>query len=156
MIHTAEETSINIMEVTSSAFENNAAIPVKYTCDGLNCNPPLFIKKIPANARSLAIIVEDPDAPINSWIHWIVWNIPVTHFIKENDLRGKEGINDFSRKCYCGPCPISGTHRYFFKIYALDTILHLSPQSKKIDLERSMSNHILAFGQLVGVYTKKS
>ena len=155
MIQLAKETGIRLMQLSCPAFANNEFIPVKYTCDGINQSPPLEIEGIPENAKSFAIIVEDPDAPINTWVHWLIWNIPVTHHIKENSARGSQGMNDFGRRFYCGPCPISGTHHYIFKIYALDTILNLPINTKKIELERAMSVHILAFGQLTGLYKKK-
>ena len=143
------------LKVTSAAFEDGQMIPSKYTCDGNNINPPLDIKNIPEEAQCLALIVDDPDAPIGTWVHWIVWNIPVTHHIKENQVHGVEGFNDFQQFHYGGPCPPSGIHRYFFKVYALDALLDLPSDSKKLQLERAMSDHIIGFGELVGLYQRK-
>src|SRR5665647_2027424 len=131
------------LKVSSIEFQNEEMIPLKYTCDGRNINPPLDIEHIPEEAKCLALIVDDPDAPIGTWVHWVVWNIPVTHHIKENDIQGIEGINDFQKNHYSGPCPPSGTHRYFFKIYALDVLLRLPATTKKIEWEKAMSDHIL-------------
>lgn len=141
------------LSVKSSAFENNKLIPAKYTCDGDNVSPPLTIEGIPEGTKTLALIVDDPDAPMGTWDHWIVWNIPATTSkIEENTAPGTEGINDFRRCSYGGPCPPSGTHRYFFKVYALDVKLDLSPTSRKRDVEKAMQGYILAKGELVGLY----
>ncbi len=109
----AATTAVNYktIKVKSTAFEENGLIPSKYTCEGENINPPLDLEQIPAEAKSLVLIVDDPDAPKKTWVHWIVWNIPVTHHIKENDVHGTEGINDRRQHQYSGPCPPSGTHR---------------------------------------------
>ena len=156
MIQLAKEISIKVLGVTSMAFINNGNIPKRYTCDGLNINPPLDISSIPLDAVSLAIIMEDPDAPINTWIHWLVWNIPVTHSLQENASRGVNGLNDFCKHFYCGPCPMSGTHHYVFKVYALDCLLNLHANTKKRELEKEMSEHILAYGELIGFYGRKN
>ncbi len=144
------------LKVSSSAFAHEGAIPIKYTCDGENINPPLDVKDIPEEAKCLVLIVDDPDAPIATWVHWIVWNIPVTHHIKENEIHGVQGFNDFQQHHYGGPCPPSGTHRYFFKVYALDALLDLPATAKKIQLERAMSEYIIAFGELIGLYKRKN
>lgn len=143
-----------LLEISSPAFQNDGLIPMKYTCDGDNYNPPLDIDKIPVEAKCLVLIVDDPDAPAGTWVHWIVWNIPVTHHIRENEIHGTEGINDFQRQKYGGPCPPSGLHRYFFKVYALDTLLNLPALTDKGSLEKAMSEHIIAFGELVGLYKR--
>jgi len=130
-------------------------IPSTYTCEGNDINPPLDIGGIPDKAHSLVLIVDDPDAPGKTWVHWLVWNIPITHHIKENSVPGEQGWNDFKRIAWGGPCPPSGTHRYFFKVYALDTLLELSSKTTKKELEQAMGEHILAFGELVGVYKRK-
>jgi len=130
-------------------------IPTTYTCEGNDINPPLDIGGIPDKAHSLVLIVDDPDAPGKTWVHWLVWNIPITHHIKENSVPGEQGWNDFKRIAWGGPCPPSGTHRYFFKVYALDTLLELSSKTTKKELEQAMGEHILAFGELVGVYKRK-
>ena len=143
------------LRITSSAFQNKAVIPVKYTCDGDDVNPPLNIEGIPSEAKSLALIVDDPDAPMGTWVHWVVWNIPVIERIEENSVLGVEGLNSFRRHSYGGPCPPSGTHRYFFKVYALDTKLNISPNSRKKDVKRAMTGHILAEGKIVGLYGRR-
>jgi hypothetical protein len=144
-----------ILSVTSKAFISKAAIPQKYTCDGENVNPPLEISGIPEEARSLVLIVEDPDAPSGTWLHWLVWNIPVTRHIGEDEIPGEQGLNDFRRNAYGGPCPPSGTHRYFFKIYALDDLLDLPEGSVRKDIEDAMRDHIVAFGELEGRYSRR-
>lgn len=155
MKHLTKAVDYKLLTITSTAFNDGAMIPVKYTCDGANINPPLDIKNIPEEAKCLALIVDDPDAPINTWVHWIAWNIPVTHHLKEDEVHGTEGVNDFQQYHYGGPCPPSGTHRYFFKLYALDDVLELPPDTKKLQLEKAMSEHIIAFGELVGLYKRK-
>jgi len=143
------------LSVTSPAFENNQLIPAKYTCDGDDINPPLTIEGIPEGTKTLALIIDDPDAPMGTWDHWIVWNIPATTSkIAENTVPGTEGMNDFRKRSYGGPCPPYGTHRYFFKVYALDVKLDLSPTSRKSDLEKAMQGHVLAKGELVGLYRR--
>lgn len=156
MIQIAKEISLKVLKISSSAFINNGIIPKKYTCDGININPPLGITLIPEDAVSLAIIMEDPDAPINTWTHWLVWNVPITHSLHENAPQGIDGLNDFCKHFYCGPCPMSGTHHYVFKVYALDCLLNLHANTKKRELEREMSEHILAYGELTGVYGRKN
>ncbi|HBE45375.1 MAG TPA: YbhB/YbcL family Raf kinase inhibitor-like protein [Deltaproteobacteria bacterium] len=145
------------LEVSSTAFKENTSIPKKYTCDGKDINPPLTIENVPQGTKSLALIVDDPDAPMGIWVHWVLWNIdPKTREIKENSVpQGAiQGINDFGKSSYGGPCPPSGTHRYFFKAYALDTVLNLPQNSRKADLEKGMKGHILGQGQLMGIYKK--
>ncbi len=143
------------LTIASPAFENNKLIPSKYTCDGDNVNPTLNIKGIPQETKSLVLIVDDPDALMGTWDHWIVWNIPPTNKIEENSVPGTEGLNDFRKHSYGGPCPPSGTHRYFFKVYALDTKLDLNPNSRKKDVEKAMKDHILARGELIGLYSRR-
>lgn len=142
------------LKVSSRAFEEGKPIPLKYSCKGDDINPPLDVTNIPEEALSLVLIVDDPDAPGKIWVHWIVWNIPITHHIGENSVPGKEGINDFKRSWWGGPCPPSGTHRYFFKVYALDTLLDLPSGTTKKQLEKAMDEHILAFGSLMGTFSK--
>lgn len=146
---------VKALEVFSKAFDNQSYIPFKYTCDGHNINPPLRINKIPAATKSLALIVDDPDASGRTWVHWIVWNIPPTGYIEELSVPGNEGLNDFKKHHYCGPCPPSFTHRYFFKVYALNDFLELSPASNKSDLEEAMKTHIIGYGELVGLYKRE-
>ncbi|MBI5286637.1 MAG: YbhB/YbcL family Raf kinase inhibitor-like protein [Deltaproteobacteria bacterium] len=145
------------LKLSSPAFENNGYIPSKYTCDGRDISPPLVISNVPQNAKSLALIVDDPDAPMGTWVHWVVWNIdPKTERIEEGTVpKGAlEGMNDFRKKDYGGPCPPSGAHRYFFKLYALDTILDLKGNVTKADLEKAMNGHILAQTQIIGLYKR--
>jgi Raf kinase inhibitor-like YbhB/YbcL family protein len=146
------------LTVTSAAFAEGAAITAKYTCDGEDVSPPLAIGAMPADTRSLALIMDDPDAPGGMWVHWVVWNIPAqTREIPENGLPAgtSQGRNDWNRNGYGGPCPPSGTHRYFFKLYALDTTLTLAPSATKADLERAMKGHVLAVGQIMGTYKRR-
>lgn len=143
------------MKVSSPAFADDSFIPAKYTCDGENVSPQLNIENIPRNAKSLAIIVDDPDAPLGTWVHWVSWNIPVTRQIKEGGVHGEEGLNDFQIHRYSGPCPPKGIHHYFFKVYALDALLELPGNTTKYELEKAMSEHIIGFGELVGLYERK-
>jgi len=143
------------MLVKSPAFENNKLIPVKYTCDGADVNPPLTIEGVPEETKTLVLIVDDPDAPMGTFDHWIVWNIPsTTREIEENTVPGTEGISSYRKHAYGGPCPPYGTHRYFFKVYALDARLDLKSNSTKKDVEKAMKGHILAEGELVGLYRR--
>jgi hypothetical protein len=144
------------LTVTSTAFKDGSRIPAKYTCDGDNVNPPLTIAGIPEQTKSLVLIVDDPDAPGGTWDHWVVWDIKPMKVIKEDSVPGVQGINDNKRHQYGGPCPPSGTHRYFFKVYALNTTLRLDPASRKELVEQAMIGHILAQGQLVGLYSREN
>ena len=148
------ENEYKALTVSSSAFHAQEKIPRKYTCDGDNINPPLDINGIPDTVKSLALIVEDPDAPGGTWLHWAVWNIPITHLIQEDEIPGEQGLNDFGKCDYGGPCPPFGTHRYFFKVYGLDVFLDLQEGATRKDLEQAMRNHILAHGELIGLYKK--
>lgn len=142
------------MKLSSPAFGPKQMIPKQFTCQGGDINPPLTIEGIPEGTKSLALIIDDPDAPMGTWIHWVVFDIPVGTVIDENSVPGKQGRNDFGRNNYGGPCPPSGTHRYFHKIYALDTILELKEESSKRDLEKAMQGHILDKAELIGLYKK--
>jgi Raf kinase inhibitor-like YbhB/YbcL family protein len=143
------------LKVKSPAFEHGKLIPKKYSCDGQDINPPLTIEGIPKEARTLVLALDDPDAPSGTFDHWIVWNIPAsTTKIPENSVPGKEGFNSARQTGYMGPCPPSGTHRYFFKVYALDIELNLGLGSKKKDAEKVMQGHVLAKGELMGTYTR--
>lgn len=142
------------MQITSPEFKHNEIIPAKFTCEGEDVNPTLVIDGIPENAKSLALIMDDPDAPIGVWVHWVVFDIPVVSRIEENSVPGKLGITNSGRKDYQGPCPPSGTHRYFFKIYALDTKLNLSEGISKGKLEQALQGHILDKAELVGLYKR--
>ena len=146
------------LTITSPAFTHKTAIPARYTCDGLDINPPLLIDLVPGGAKSLALIMDDPDAPVGIWVHWVVWNIPPeTREIKENSLPAgaAQGLSSWKQNKYGGPCPPSGIHRYFFRLYALDTTLKLAPESTNATLERAMQGHILAQGELMGTYRRK-
>jgi len=145
------------MEIKSTAFENNEKIPSKYTCDGENISPPLSFSNIPENTKSLVLICEDPDAPNGTWIHWTVWNIdPSTTEVPENEIptNGSEGMTSFGFRRYGGPCPPSGEHRYFFKLFALDSTINLDTGCNSVDLYISMDGRILDQAELVGKYTK--
>lgn len=149
---------MSTLKISSTAFSHNRMIPKKYTCDGADLNPPLAIEDVPENAKSLALIVDDPDAPRGTWVHWVVWNIgPKTGEIAEGSppKDAQQGINDFRKIDYGGPCPPSGTHRYFFKLYALDTILKLKNNATKADLEKSMTGHILGQAEIIGLYSRE-
>ncbi|MGZ3919801.1 MAG: YbhB/YbcL family Raf kinase inhibitor-like protein [Bacteroidia bacterium] len=142
---------IKTLAITSTAFSDGEYIPEKYTCDGRNVNPPLSIDKLPYETQSLVLIVEDPDAVVRTWTHWLVWNIPSTTKIKEDSVPGIEGVTDFGFQHYHGPCPPSGIHHYHFKVYALDTILETPAGSEKHEVEKQMAKHIIAFGELIGL-----
>jgi len=147
----------SMLTISSSAFEPEQMIPKQYTCDGGNINPSLIIKGAPSEARSLTLIVDDPDAPNGTWVHWVVWNIdPTAKEISENSVPAGsvEGITSFGKPGYGGPCPPSGTHRYFFKLYALDTILDIPASSKKEELEKAMQGHIVDQAELMGTYAR--
>ena len=149
---------MSTLRISSTAFTHNGRIPSKYTCDGADVNPPLIMENVPNGANSLALIVDDPDAPAGTWVHWVVWNIrPSTKEIRENSVPegASQGITDFRRQKYGGPCPPSGTHRYFFKLYALDAMLTLGANAGKPAVERAMQGHILAQTELIGLYSRK-
>lgn len=156
-LHTEAET-MGTLTIASTAFKHNAMIPSKYTCDGSDINPALAFENVPAEAKSLALIMDDPDAPRGTWVHWVVWNIdPKTKEIKESSVPAgaRQGMNDFHKRDYGGPCPPSGTHRYFFKLYALDTLLDLGPDTNKAGLEAAMKGHIIAQAETIGLYKRK-
>lgn len=142
------------LTVKSPAFANNDFIPSKYTCTGSNINPELIIKDLPDEAKSLALIVEDPDASSGTFDHWVMWNIPVKDKIEENSTPGAQGKNGKNENKYTGPCPSTGTHHYHFKVYALDTKLDLPINTDKNDLLKTMKSHILASGELIGLFKK--
>lgn len=158
----AEGEKIMEMTVTSKAFGEADMIPRKYTCDGEDVSPPLAWSDVPEGTKSLALISDDPDAPVGTWVHWVLYNIPAdatelpegvpSDQTLENGAR--HGITDFRRPGYGGPCPPGGTHRYYFKVYALDAALDLDPGATKAQLLAAMEGHILAEGQLMGKYTR--
>ena len=151
------------IKITSTAFEEGGFIPPKYTCDGADISPPLQWDNIPEGTKSIALISDDPDAPMGTWVHWVLFNLPAdTRQLQENvppdetlPNGAMQGISDFQRIGYGGPCPPGGTHRYFFKIYALDVELDLEPGAAKPDLLNAMEGHILAEGQLIGKYKRQ-
>jgi Raf kinase inhibitor-like YbhB/YbcL family protein len=154
-------------ELKSTAFAANGEIPRKYTCQGADVSPPLAWSGVPANAKSLVLIVDDPDAPDPkapkmTWVHWVLYNLPVTASGLEEDVTGAglpqgalEGSNDWKRTGYGGPCPPIGRHRYFHKLYALDTMLPDLKHPSKAALERAMKPHVIAHAELVGTYQKQ-
>jgi len=144
-----------IMKLTSPQFKHQGMIPSTYTCQGKDCSPPLIIEGIPQGTQSLALIVDDPDAPMGTWIHWVVYDITPRNEIREAEVPGTQGINDSQELNYGGPCPPSGEHRYFFKIYALDTKLGLKPGATKKQVLAAMQGHVLAQAELIGLYRKK-
>jgi Raf kinase inhibitor-like YbhB/YbcL family protein len=150
------------IEITSSAFEEDGLIPSKYTCDGADVSPPLRWESVPEGTKSIALISDDPDAPMGTWVHWVIFDLPAeVRELEENIPRDEtlpngatQGTNDFGRIGYGGPCPPGGTHRYFFKIYALDTRLDLAAGTRKRELLDAMEGHILGQGQLIGKYKR--
>lgn len=160
----AERAARMTIQVTSSAFKDEGSIPAKYTCDGQNVSPPLKWNSIPKATKSIALIADDPDAPRGTWVHWVVYglppslrelpeNVPAAESVLGNG--GRQGTTDFGKIGYGGPCPPNGTHRYFFKVYALDTDPHLNPGLTKAQLLKAMEGHVLGEGQLMGKYTRK-
>lgn len=146
------------MKLTSPVFQNDQFIPSKYSCDGENINPPLEILEVPNAAKSLALIVDDPDAPGGTWVHWVVFNINQSvALIQENSVPEEriQGLTSFSQHSYGGPCPPSGIHHYHFKLYALDTMLSLNSSANKEEIKKAMQNHILDWVDLVGLYKRQ-
>lgn len=150
------------IKITSTAFDEGGMIPEKYTCDGIDISPPLTWTSVPDGTKSLALICDDPDAPLGTWVHWVLFNIPANinelpESIppdKELENGAKQGRNGFRKIGYGGPCPPNGTHRYYFKLYALDTELDLKAGAKKKQLLKAMEEHILGKGQLMGRYKR--
>src|SRR6267143_5097504 len=145
------------MKIVSSAFQQAGNIPTQFTCDGEDMSPPLQITGVPAEAKSLALIAEDPDAPGGLFTHWLVWNIPPqTNSIEEGSApKGLQGTNDFGKSGYGAPCPPSGMHRYYFRVFALDRELDLRSGAKRSQLDAAMKGHVIAQGELIGRYAKK-
>jgi len=158
-----KETSVMEFKLFSPAFDEGKLIPAKYTCDGINVSPPLKWINPPGNTKSYALICNDPDAPSGDWVHWIVYNIPsstgeINEAASSKKLLPKgtlEGMNDFHKISYGGPCPPSGTHRYFFRLYSLNTILSSQEGLKKIQLLQLIKDHILAQATLIGKYERQ-
>jgi Raf kinase inhibitor-like YbhB/YbcL family protein len=151
------------MELTSTAFAPGEPIPRRYTCDGEDISPPLQWSDPPQGTQSFALIADDPDAPVGTWVHWVLYNLPAETGIlpeaipPDADLSdgSQHGKNSWRRLGYGGPCPPSGTHRYFFKLYALDTVLDLAAGASKKQVLQAMEGHILAQTELMGIYTRK-
>ena len=146
------------LRITSPAFANHEPIPNKFSCHGEDVNPPLAIAGVPPEAKSLALVMDDPDAPRGVWVHWVLWNIPPhTARIDENSVPSGavQGVNSWGRTGYGGPCPPSGTHRYFFKLYALKTPLELHPGAGKAALEKAMHGVMLQKSELVGTFSHR-
>jgi Raf kinase inhibitor-like YbhB/YbcL family protein len=150
------------MRIESPAFEPSKLIPPEHTCDGKDVSPPLVWTDPPANTASFALICDDPDAPAGTWVHWLIWNIPPGDRLlaegvpKSAELPGgaRQGTNDFRRLGYGGPCPPSGMHRYFFRLFALDAALNLPAGATREELERAMSGHVLDRAELMGRYRR--
>jgi hypothetical protein len=151
------------LQISSTAFTEGGAIPKKFTCDSEDVSPPLAWSGVPAGVKSLALIADDPDAPMGTWVHWVLFDIPASSSGLPEAVEkkptvpgiGTQGSNDFGKIGYGGPCPPRGKpHRYFFKLYALDNTLELKPGAKKADVEKAMRGHILAQGQLMGTYSR--
>jgi Raf kinase inhibitor-like YbhB/YbcL family protein len=155
--------AMDTITIESAAFGNMQPIPSKYTCDGADISPPLSWTNVPAGTKSLALICDDPDAPAGTWVHWVVYDLPpMLDILPENVPKsdtvpggGKQGKTDFGRAGWGGPCPPSGTHRYFFKIYALDIMLNLPAGKARAEVEKAMRGHVVAQGELVGTYKRK-
>jgi Raf kinase inhibitor-like YbhB/YbcL family protein len=152
------------IQITSTAFAERQPIPTKFTCDSIDISPALAWTGAPPETKSFALIADDPDAPVGTWVHWVIYDLPAgTASLPENvaksqvlDNDAKQGVNDFRQIGYGGPCPPPGKpHRYFFKIYALDTMLALKPGATKADVLKAMEGHVLAQGQLMGTYQRK-
>lgn len=146
---------IQNMQIRSSAFDNQQPIPDKYTCRGLGINPPLLFSEIPSNAKSLVLFFEDPDAPAGTFTHWVLYNIdPIVLQINEKSAPGTQGLTSAGKPGYFAPCPPSGTHRYIFKLYALDMLLDVAPGVGKKEIETLMQAHIITKAELIGLVSK--
>ena len=151
------------MKLTSTAFGEGGMIPAQYTCNGPDISPPLNWEDVPEQTKSLALIADDPDAPVGTWVHWVLYNLPADSRELQEDLPktkvlpngAMQGTNDFRKIGYNGPCPPGGTHRYFFKLYALDELVDLNPGARKKDLLDAMKGHILAECQLMGKFSRR-
>lgn len=154
----AQEVKSARMKLSSPAFDHSKAIPSKFTCDGEDTNPPLEIKGVPDGAKSLALIMDDPDAPGGVWVHWLLWNIdPAATRIAQGSVPAgaEQGVNSWQRREYGGPCPPSGTHRYFFRLYALKQKLNLPASTTRKDLDKAIKGIVLAQTELFGLYSRK-
>ena len=144
------------LKLTSPAFQSNSPMPAKYTCDGENINPPLLISGVPNSAKSLALIMDDPDAPGKTWDHWVTFNLSsTTGNIKEREEpAGVKGLNSWGKTGYGGPCPPSGTHRYIFRLYALDSVLSTKEGATKTEVFKAMEGHVIVAVDLIGLYKR--
>ena len=150
------------IKVTSTAFEEGGMIPKQYTCDGTDVSPPLAWTSVPEGTKTIALICDDPDAPMGTWVHWVLFNLPAdvkelpgsVPLQKRLETGAIQGTNDFRKIGYGGPCPPGGTHRYYFKLYAVDTELNLQAGATKRELLKAMEGHILGEGQLMGKYKR--
>jgi hypothetical protein len=144
------------MKLSSPEFGHNTFLPQKFTCQGEKINPALIIEGVPAQAKSLALIMEDPDAVEGNFVHWLLYNIsPLISRIEENSVAGMQGLNTLGRLGYASPCPPSGVHRYIFKIYALDKMLDYGEGLSRGKLEQEISAHLLDKAELIGLFKKK-
>lgn len=146
-----------MFRLSSPAYLGGAQYPDKYACVGLGISPPLEFSGIPEGAKSLSLVLEDPDAPDGTYVHWIMWNIPLVSRIREDSVPegALQGVNTAGTNRYESPCPPYGTHRYIFSAYALDTVLSLSPEAERIDLDKAMNGHVLASAAFIGLRSKK-
>jgi Raf kinase inhibitor-like YbhB/YbcL family protein len=160
----AEKTQKGVMQLSSTVFTEGGSIPAPYTCDGRNVSPPLKWSGVPADAKALVLIVDDPDAPVGTWVHWVLYDLPANSNELPEDVQksqyvaggAMQGINDFRHLGYGGPCPPPGKpHRYFFKLYALKQALGLKPGLTKKEIEQALEKHLLAQAQLMGTYKRK-
>jgi Raf kinase inhibitor-like YbhB/YbcL family protein len=159
----AEKTKREIMQLTSTAFAEGASIPAKHTCDDRNVSPPLSWSGVPSGAKALVLIVDDPDAPSGTWVHWVLYDLPATVSELAEDVAksqysagAKQGLNDFKHLGYGGPCPPPGKpHRYFFKLYAVDVPLDLKPGLTGKEVERALEKHVIGQAQLMGTYKRR-
>lgn len=149
------ETIKKTLKISSPSFQAGGVIPRVFSCEGKSINPAIRIHYIPEEAKSLALIMDDPDAPKGTFTHWIMWDIPLNEMIEENSEPGKVGKNSKGDNKYTGPCPPSGIHHYHFKVYALDTLLDLKEDTDKDFLLKAIEGHIITQGELIGTYTKE-
>lgn len=150
---TTAATEVKPITVKSPAFDNLASLPKKYCGDGANINPALMLGKLPAGTQSLVLMIEDPNAPVDTWVHWLVWDIKPTNLIKEGSIPGIEGLNAFHRHHYHGPVASELIRYYYFKVYALNKVLGLNSASAKYEVMKAMKDHVIGYGELIGLYT---
>lgn len=152
------------MQIKSKAFNEGSPIPVRFTCDGADCSPALEWDQVPTTAKSLALLADDPDAPVGTWTHWVLFDLPPDQKGLSEDVAktqylpagAKQGLNDFRRLGYGGPCPPPGqAHRYYFRLYALDCLLDLRPGIPRKEFERAMQGHVLEQAQTMGTYQRR-